>query len=683
MSNTSTPRILWQNADPSQTNMDKFRRQVNEKRGLALRNFADLHAWSTDPRTASDFWIDLFQYEQIKPGVQPTKAIRRANTSMYPPAEFFPDVLMNFAEHLLNTRSLNEVALYTVSEGCEVIRPVTRPELREMVRATASAMTQAGVTVGDRVAAVISNCVEAVVACLATLSLGAIWSTSSPDMGVEGIMQRLNQIEPKLVLFENSVRYNGKLRPLVQKYEECIARLRKTRNFELGIIIAREVPYITEGKRNVGTWDDFVKGAPDKELTFVQLPFKQPGFIVYSSGTASAPKCIVHSACAMLLQIKKDYMLHLDVRPGDTIYQYTTTGWIMWAMVLCGLSYGGSVVLYDGSPLYPDPLVTLRMIEKLKVTLFGTSARFLTDLHDRNLSPRQIIDLSSLRTVSSTGSVLPAKVCEWFYDVGFPENIHLVSGSGGTDMACSLVLGDPTGPFYSGEIQVPALGMAVDILDSTKDYPVSIKGTGEPGELVCREPFPSQPILFWGEKGMNKYRSAYFERFGDKIWTQGDFVSSSPVTGGFTMLGRSDGVLNPSGVRFGSAEIYNVVSQFPEFEDAICVGQRRPQDSDERVILFIKTKDNRDLSRSTIKAVRSAVAAALSPRHVPSFVFQTPEIPYTINGKKIELAVKQIVSGQKVTPSGAVENPESLIFYERFAKDEYLMEDGKVMLSKI
>ncbi|OQV08827.1 hypothetical protein CLAIMM_13044 [Cladophialophora immunda] len=517
-------------------------------------------------------------------------------------------------------------------------------------------MAQAGVTVGDRVAAIISNCVETVVACLATLSLGAIWSTSSPDMGVEGIMQRLNQIEPKLVLFESSVRYNGKLRPLVQKYEECTARLRKTRNFQLGIMIVREIPYSTKVSRDVVTWHNFVQGAPDRDLTFVQLPFNQPGFIVYSSGTTGAPKCIVHSACAMLLQIKKDYMLHLDVRPGDIIYQYTTTGWIMWAMVLCGLSYGGSVVLYDGSPLFPDPLVTLRMIEKLKITLFGTSARFLTDLHDRKLNPRQTINLTSLRTVSSTGSVLPAKVCEWFYDAGFPEHIHLVSGSGGTDMACSLVLGDPTGPLYSGEIQAPALGMAVDIFDMTKVYAVSIKGTGEPGELVCREPFPSQPVLFWGEKGMDKYRSAYFDRFGDKVWTQGDFVSSSPVTGGYTMLGRSDGVLNPSGVRFGSAEIYNVVSEFTEFEDTICVGQRRPQDSDERVVLFIKTKDNRTLSPSTIQ--------------------ETPEIPYTINGKKIELAVKQIVSGQKVTPSGAVENPKSLIFYERFAEDEYLKEEG-------
>ncbi|OAL22384.1 acetoacetate-CoA ligase [Fonsecaea nubica] len=680
MSKTLAPRKLWQHADPSQTNMDIFRRRVNASRGLNLRNFADLHAWSTDPRTAPDFWVELFQYEQIKPGIVPTKAMERINLAMYPPPEFFPHVRMNFTEHLLDIETLNEVALYAVSEACEVIRPVTKPELREMVKAMASAMAQAGVTVGDRVAAVISNCLEAIVACLAVLSLGAVWSTSSPDMGVEGIMQRLNQIEPKVVIFESSVQYNGKRRPLVQKCDECLARLRKTRNFELGVVIVREIPYPTKGKTNVVSWSEFVNGAPDRELTFAQLPFRQPGFIVYSSGTAS----LTFRTWAMLLQIKKDYMLHLDVRPGDTIYQYTTTGWIMWAMVLCGLSYGGSVVLYDGSPLYPDPLITLRMVEKLKISLFGTSSRFLTDLHDKHLNPRESIDLSSLRTVSSTGSVLPAKVCEWFYDAGFPGKIHLVSGSGGTDMACSLVLGDPTSPLFSGEIQVPALGMAVDILDSTKDYPVSIKNTGEPGELVCTQPFPSQPVLFWGEKGMEKYRSAYFDRFGDNVWTQGDFVSSSPVTGGFTMLGRSDGVLNPSGVRFGSAEIYNVVSQFPEFEDTLCVGQRRPQDSDERVILFIKMKDDRPLPKSTVAAVRSAIATALSPRHVPSFVFQTPEIPYTINGKKIELAVKQIVSGQNVTPSGAVENPGSLVFYEKFAKDEYLKEDtGKAYSSKL
>ncbi|OAG36009.1 hypothetical protein AYO21_09802 [Fonsecaea monophora] len=689
MAIVAAPRKLWQNADPTQTNMDKFRRQVNSKRRLALKDYAELHAWSIDPRTASDFWADLFEFEGLAKHALPIKgSVLPQGAAMFPPSHFFPQVRMNFAQHLLNVESLNPIAIYAVPEGAKTVRAITRQELREQVTVIADALRQAGVKKGDRVAAVISNCFETIVACLATLSIGALWSTSSPDMGTEGIMQRLEQIEPKIVFFESSVHYNGKLRSLTEKYEQCLGRLRKVADFKRAVLIIRDEPYSKEQPDST-TWDRFLSTAKGRPLTFEQLPFSHPGFIVYSSGTTGAPKCIVHSACGLLMQVKKDYLLHLDVRPGDTVYQYTTTGWIMWAMVLCGLCYGGSVVVYDGSPLYPDPLVTLRLVEKLKISLFGTSARFLTDLQERNICPKQTNDLSSLRTVSSTGSVLPARVCEWFYDAGFPDTVHLVSGSGGTDLACSLVSGDPTSPAYSGEIQAPALGMAIDILDSAKDHPISLMNTGVPGELVCRQPFPSEPVEFWGRDGKTKYQKAYFERFGNNIWTQGDFVSSSPITGGFTMLGRSgslvhmlteeiqssDGVLNPSGVRFGSAEIYQAIEKFTEFEETICVGQRRPQDNDEAVILFVKMKDSKHLTKALIVSVCSAISTSLSPRHVPKFIFEVPEIPYTINGKKIELAVKQIVSGQVITPSGAVMNPESLKFFERFAHDSYLKQE--------
>ncbi|KIW77605.1 hypothetical protein Z517_10051 [Fonsecaea pedrosoi CBS 271.37] len=390
-------------------------------------------------------------------------------------------------------------------------------------------------------------------------------------MGTESIMQRLEQIEPKIVFFESSVHYNGKLRSLTEKYEQCLGRLRKVADFKRAVLIIRDEPYSKEQPDST-TWGRFLSTAKGRPLTFEQLPFSHPGFIVYSSGTTGAPKCIVHSACGLLMQVKKDYLLHLDVRPGDTVYQYTTTGWIMWAMVLCGLSYGGSVVVYDGSPLYPDPLVTLRLVEKLK-------------------------------------------------------------------------------------------------------------------------------------DGKTKYQKAYFERFGNNIWTQGDFISASPVSGGFTILGRrsvfqeggkpfpsstspgsngslvhilteeiqsSDGVLNPSGVRFGSAEIYQAIKKFTEFEETICIGQRRPQDNDKAVILFVKMKGSQHLTKALIVSVRSAISTSLSPRHVPKFIFDVPEIPYTINGKKIELAVKQIVSSQVITPSGAVMNPESLKFFQRFAHDSYL-----------
>ncbi|KAI9836767.1 MAG: hypothetical protein M1819_000932 [Sarea resinae] len=298
--------------------------------------------------------------------------------------------------------------------------------------------------------------------------------------------------------------------------------------------------------------------------------------------------------------------------------------------------------------------------------MFGTSARFLSDLKSSGLKPRELIDLSSLRTVTSTGSTLTADVCNWFYDHGFPSDIHLISMSGGTDMACSLVTGSPTLPVYSGEIQCDSLGMAVDIVDNTSSTVVSIKETGEPGELVCLQPFPSQPVMFWGENGMKRYQSSYFERFGNRVWCQGDFVMVVPDTKGILMLGRSDGVLNPSGVRFGSAEIYAIVEKIPDIDDSICVGQRRPQDNDEAVVLFVKMKPSSRLTRQLREEIKKAIREARSPRHVPKYIFEITEIPYTVNGKKIELAVKQIVSGQPLKPNGAVANPASFASYQRF-----------------
>ncbi|KAJ9634875.1 hypothetical protein H2204_006109 [Knufia peltigerae] len=669
--NTKHPDVLWVHPHTEQTNMDKFRRWVNTKRKINLRNYEDLHAWSTSRVTAEDFWIDLFQFLQ--------------DFEMFPPPRFFPDVKANFTEHIFQSKtSWENVALHACSEGLSTIEDITWRQLHARVTILADAMRNSGLRKGDRVAAVITNTPEAIVTALAVLSIGAIWSTSSPDMGVSGILDRLRQIEPRFLLIETSVVYNGQRRPLMDKARRCLEELRKLPNFQKMIVIPRGRDAVNSTLLpGMVTWDDFNDLATGNKLVFEQLSFSHPGFIVYSSGTTGSPKCIVHSAMGALMKIKKDYMLHLDVRPRDTIYQYTTTGWIMWLMVLVGLSYGGKVVLYDGSPLQPDPLVTLRMVETLKITLFGTSARFLSDLKQSGIRPQDTIDLSSLRTVSSTGSVLQPDVCEWFHKIGFPPRVHLISSSGGTDLAGSLVNGDPTSPEYCGEIQRASLGMAIDILDSEKDQPVSIAKTGQPGELVCRMPFPSQPVMFWGEKGDKRYEDSYFSRYGRGIWQQGDFVSMSPLTGGFVMLGRSDGVLNPSGVRFGSAEIYNAIVNIHEFEETICVGQRRPQDSDETVLLFVKMKDDKPLTASLISRTKQIIQMKLTPRHVPKHILQVNEIPYTINGKKIELAVKQIVSGRTIVPSGAVANPESLKIYEKFVNIEEVTKAGGAVPAKL
>ncbi|KEF51079.1 acetoacetate-CoA ligase [Exophiala aquamarina CBS 119918] len=664
------PRTLWIPQNVGSTNLDRFRTTVNKKRALDLRDYRDVHSWSTQADTASDFWVELFEYQNLKPGATPKHAFDGSTSDkslpIFPPPHFFPGTTLNFTEHIFQNRIPGRTALYFAKEGSTDIERISWNELYTQVQTTAEAMRNSGVCKGDRVAAVITNCPEAIVACLATLSIGAIFSTSSPDMGTQGIMDRLLQIEPRLVFFESSVFYNGKTRTLMTKVGECIAALSTVLNFREAILIEREEQQRAHTLPWTVSWMHFNRRANGAELGFEQVQFHHPGFIVYSSGTTGPPKCIVHSAAGLLMKAKVDYMMGLNVCPGDTIYQYTTTGWIMWPLLLCGLAYGASIVLYDGSPLLPDPLATLQLVEKLKVTLFGTSARFLTDLMMAGLKPRDSINLNSLRTVSSTGSVLGAEVCEWFYDHGFPTHVHLVSGSGGTDVAGALLTGDPTSAVYAGEIQRPALGMAIDVLDTDAKTPKTVAASGIAGELVCRLPFPSQPVMFWGRNGNTRYREAYFEQFGNGIWYQGDFVSMSPITGGFLMLGRSDGVLNPSGVRFGSSEIYGAIMHICEFEETICVGQRRPQDLDETVILFVKTKNNVPLTSELVARTKLEISSALTPRHVPKYIFQVPEIPYTVNGKKIELAVKQIVSGRQITPSGAVANPDSLKLYEKF-----------------
>ncbi|KAJ4422243.1 hypothetical protein N0V82_003103, partial [Gnomoniopsis sp. IMI 355080] len=606
---------------------------------------------------------------------------------------------MNLAENIFAKYSSEDIILYVASEGAANVRNVTWKELRSQVARVASAMVSRGVDVGDRIAAVISNRLETIVTCLAALSLGAIWSSSSPDMGVDGILSRLRQIRPKMVFCENRVVYNGKLRYLLNKHRIWAKVLmQETAELEAVVVVGdmeedlgmegdkfRSISEEVESQAKLMPWNEFLsKGVRDRKLQFRQLPFNHPGFIVYSSGTTGPPKCIVHTIGGLLLSASKDAYLSYDIQRGDTVLQYTTTAWIMWALVFVSLSFGGKVVVYDGSPMIPDPLVLLRLVEKLQVNVFGTSAKFLSLLKEQGVSPRALLGLSSLRTVVSTGSVLTADVAEWFYDQGFPPHVFLNSTCGGTDLACSLVSGVPTMPLHAGEIQAPSLGMAVDIFDVDDDRGVSIKDTGEAGELVCTQAWPSEPSFFWDDPTGNIYKTSYFTKYAAvstlrqerqsseayPVWNQGDFVSINPVTGGFVIHGRSDGVLNPGGVRFGSAEIYNVVESDPAIGDSICVGQRRDRDADESVILFVQMADGHSFTRAVARRLSDAIKLRLSPRHVPKYMFQVPTIPYTVNGKKVEILVKKIVSGKHVNVSPTVINPECLAVYEHFVDVE-------------
>lgn len=620
---------------------------------------------------------------------------------MYPPPQFFPEIRMNIAENIFANYREGAVILHVTSEPSPDVRDVTWDELHADVARTASAMVAHGVRVGDRVAAVLSNRLETVVCCLAALSLGAIWSSSSPDMGMDGILSRLTQIRPKLVFCEREIVYNGKRVQLLAKHRtwaEVLAQ--QVPELEAVVVMggshAADRAASNETKFKPGptrmqdkfiSWNTFLgRGKSNRPLTFEQLPFSHPGFIVYSSGTTGPPKCIVHAAGGLLMSASKDAFLSYDVHRGDTILQYTTTAWVMWALVLVSLSFGGKVVLYDGSPMVPDPLVLLRLVEKLRVNVFGTSAKFLSLLRDQRISPREQLNLSSLRTVVSTGSTLTADVAEWFYDSGFPPHVFLNSTCGGTDLACSLISGAASMPLYAGEIQAPCLGMAVDLYDIDDERGVSVQETGAPGELVCKQPWPSEPVLFWDDPSGEKYKNSYFTKYTARmhvrqlrghgqleerpLWSQGDFVSRNPVTGGFVTHGRSDGVLNPGGVRFGSAEIYNVVEKDPAIADSVCVGQRRDGDTDESVVLFVVMVEGHKFTPTVARRLRDAIRSKLSPRHVPKYVFQTQKIPYTVNGKKMEVLVKKIVSGKDAKISPTIANPESIEDFRKFVRIE-------------
>jgi acetoacetyl-CoA synthetase len=621
---------------------------------------------------------------------------------MYPPPRFFPEIRMNVAENIFANYRAGAVILHVASEGSPDVRDVTWDELHADVTRAASAMVSHGVRAGDRVAAVLSNRLEAVVCCLAALSLGALWSSSSPDMGVDGILSRLTQIRPKLVFCEREVVYNGRRVQLLarhRKWAEMLAQ--ETQELEAVVILGGLQPEdraVPDGTKSIPgpsrlqgkfiSWNIFLgRAAGNRQLKFEQLPFSHPGFIVYSSGTTGPPKCIVHTAGGLLMSASKDAFLSYDVHRGDTLLQYTTTAWVMWALVLVSLSFGGKVVLYDGSPMVPDPLVLLRLVDKLRVNVLGTSAKFLSMLRDQRISPRERLDLSSLRTVVSTGSTLTADVAEWFYDSGFPRHVFLNSTCGGSDLACSLISGAASMPMYAGEIQAPSLGMAVDLYDIDDERGMSVQETGAPGEMICKQPWPSEPGLFWDDPSGEKYKNSYFTKYSARlyvrqhrghgqleerlIWSQGDFVSRNPVTGGFVTHGRSDGVLNPGGVRFGSAEIYYVVEKDPAVADSVCVGQRRDGDADESVILFVMMTEGHKFTRAVARRLRDAIRSKLSPRHVPKYVFQTQDIPYTVNGKKVEVLVKKVVSGKEVKISPTIANPTSVEGFRQFVRVEH------------
>ncbi|KAF7557422.1 hypothetical protein G7Z17_g639 [Cylindrodendrum hubeiense] len=631
--NNKTP--LWEPRKGDKTNISKFMKHINLKHGLRLRTYEDLHQWSVGDETFQDFWRDAYTWLQLAPvgsGEVGCVLSKEDLTSglLFPPPRFFPTEKMNIAEFLLRNGIDEEVAIYFAREGVPGTENVTWQDLRNRVRLARDAMINSSIVPGDVVAAVISNSVHSIVLCLAALSIGAVWSSSSPDLGPDAIIDRYGQVEPKLIFADDGYIYSGKLIKLGDRINQWSRALSGGSGTLKDIVLLSycdldvDISTVYRGC----SYADFLNRGTGQKLDFAMLPFSHPAFILYSSGTTGKPKCIVHSAGGVALKVKTDMILQHDVRKDDVVFQYTTTSWVMWVLNFVNISSGAAMLLYDGSPFHPTPTILLQLAEETGVSVFGTSPRYLAELKSRDIVPQKLFNLSKLRVMTSTGSVLSPELYEWFYSTAFPPQAQLVSMSGGTDISGCFVGGAPILPVYTGEIQAKALGMAVDILDSAQSEPVSIQVSGAPGELVCRKPFPSQPLQFYGSEAHQKYRSSYFDRFGPGIWCQGDFIQRLPDTGG-------DGVLNPSGVRFGSAEIYAVVDTFPHIADSICVGQKRDSDADERVLLFVKMKSGSKYTDELGGKLKTAIKERHTARHVPKFIFEVADIPYTVNGSSV------------------------------------------------
>lgn len=693
------PRKLWEHPNPKGTEMFRFMQEINRVRELQLQSYKDLFAYSIAHRAA--FWEQLFKFMPIiHTGSLVGPAVDEAAPISAVP-RWFPGIRLNFAENILKSaktgvKSDGEIAVTEVREGAqEPPRHVTWKELRERTGILATTLKARGLKKGDRVVLVGANSVETLLVMLATTWLGGIFSSSSTDMGAQGILQRSVQVDPKFLFMDDSALYNGKTIDLRTKMAEVIDGLAKgCPSFKACIAIPRfEQPKDIDLAKAAETWTSFLSqtGTNDTTPPFEQLEFHEPFLVCYSSGTTGIPKAIVHSVGGIILSYFKEGILHEGSSPQDVTLQYTTTGWVMYLANVGQLFVGARVVMYDGSPFVPDSTILLQIVESEKVTKLGISPRWLFELTKLPKPPREIANLSSLRIVTSTGMVLSEALFEWFYDQGFPNHVWLANISGGTDIAGCFGLQNPLTPVYVGGTQGPSLGVQVEIWDASTSLGEAgrVVPNGEPGELVAVSAFPNVPVFLWNDGYPNPehpqfhptrkgstFHKAYFARFAQKVWAHGDFCVVHPITGNISFLGRADGVLNPSGVRFGSAEIYSVIERnfSDEVADSLCVGQRRPNDQDERVMLFLLMRPGHRFSPELVGEVKEKIAKECSKRHVPAFVFETKEIPTTVNLKKVELPVKQIVSGQRIKPSGTLLNPKSLEFYYQFAEVENLIE---------
>nr|CAD6604755.1 acetoacetate--CoA ligase [Rhizobium sp. TCK] len=610
------------------------------RHGSPTTSVDDFHAWSV--REPEAFWTAIWQFCGVKgePGIRVL-----VNGGDMLGARFFPDARLNFAENLLSQRGAGEAIIFRGEDKARDTWSWDR--LRDNVSRLQQAMRAAGIREGDRVAAMMPNMPETVAMMLAAASIGAVWSSCSPDFGEQGVLDRFGQIAPKLFIACDGYWYNGKLQDVADKVRTVAAALAVP---VLVVPYAGDAPGLAASLADGRTFADFIAPFEAREVEYLLLPFAHPLYILFSSGTTGVPKCIVHSAGGVLLQHLKEHRLHCSIEPGERLFYFTTCGWMMWNWLVSGLAVGATLCLFDGSPFAPDEKVLFDYAQDERFAVFGTSAKYIDAVRKSGLVPRETHDLSHLRLMTSTGSPLSPEGFSFVYE-GVKSDIHLASISGGTDIVSCFVLGNPLKPVWRGEIQGPGLGLAVDVWNDD-GQPVH----GEKGELVCTKPFPSMPIMFWNDPEGEKYRAAYFDRF-ENVWCHGDFAEWTEH-GGIVIHGRSDATLNPGGVRIGTAEIYNQVEQLPEIAEAICIGQ--DWDGDVRVVLFVRLAPGAVLDDELVKAIRNQIRTGASPRHVPAKVIAVADIPRTKSGKIVELAVRDVVHGRPVKNKEALANPEAL-----------------------